>query len=251
MLLLRSWCFQEGVTLLAGKFNEDEQRGKLGEPSLSCRLLLAELQCRGVRLATAPSRAWSERSAPNVLALSKSRAPMASDSSRGWILRLWVSTLQTDPTALNSGYTCSTFALWWPKAIDVPREAAMRRSQDPSAEVSRDLPLFFLLLTSLSIKSQLRLGVPHADQRRLFPQVVSATVDTADMLSDVRSPPVAASEFLFCSSWPTTASTLLPYHIFGCDVAVNVAMVRCVSSASTGPAWLDPKNMQGSGFVEI
>ena len=34
MLLLRSWCFQEGVTLLAGKFNEDEQRGKLGEPSL-------------------------------------------------------------------------------------------------------------------------------------------------------------------------------------------------------------------------
>ena len=33
LLLIRSWCAQEGDTSLAGEFNEDAQRGKFGESS--------------------------------------------------------------------------------------------------------------------------------------------------------------------------------------------------------------------------
>ena len=66
LLLLRSWCAQEGVTSLAGEFNKDAQRGNLDEPSLL--LLSARLQCRGVRLATLSGP--GTRSVSNTVALS-------------------------------------------------------------------------------------------------------------------------------------------------------------------------------------
>ena len=198
---------------------------------LPCRLLSVQLQCRGVRLATL-SLGPGTRSVPNAVALSNCRTPIASGSSRGWIPRLWVSRRRTDPTTLT------TFAVRGSKATDDVCEAAMRRSQDPGAEVRCDLSLF-LSLTSESIKSQLRPSVRHAGHRRLFPRVVSATVDIADTRPTWRSPSDAASEVLFLSSLPTTAWIHLPCHFFGCDVVVIVVMMRCVSSASTGPAWLD------------
>ena len=126
-----------------------------------------------------------------------SRVAHQEDGSHGY--GMW--RRRINPSTLTSGYTCSTFALRGPKATDVVWEAAMKRSQDPDTEESRDLSLFFLLsLSSLSIKSQLRPSVPYAGHRRLFPRVVSATVDIAHMLSDVRSPRDAASEILFCPS---------------------------------------------------
>ena len=133
LLMTRNWCVHEGVTLLADDFNKDVQRGSWANP-LPCRLLPAQHQCRGVRLATLSGP--GTRSESNTVALSNCRTSIASDSSRGWIPRLWVSRRRTNPTTLTSKYTCSTFAPRGPKATDVVWEAALRRSQDPDARRS-------------------------------------------------------------------------------------------------------------------
>ena len=81
---------------------------------LPCRLLSAQLQCRDVRLIILSGS--GTRSVPNAVALSNCRTPIESDSSRGWIPRLWVSRRRTNSTTLTSGYICSTFALRGSKA---------------------------------------------------------------------------------------------------------------------------------------
>ena len=97
LLLIRSWCAQEGDTSLAGEFNEDAQRGKFGEPC-PLQATCSPVPCRDVRCATLSGP--GTRSVPNAVTLStaahQSRVTHEEDGSHGCgcqeygpILSLW------------------------------------------------------------------------------------------------------------------------------------------------------------------
>ena len=155
----------------------------------------------------------------------QSRVAHQEDGSHGFGCR------RTNPTTLNCGYTCSTFALRWPKATDVATEAALRRSQDPGAEVSRDLSLFYV---SQQFVNQVTIA---PDCSTCWPTTAFSIGGFSDgwyrWLAVRRAFSTwCVSEVLFCPSWPTTACIHLSCHFFDCDVTVIVAMMRCVSNAS-------------------
>ena len=123
LLLIRTWCVQEGETSLADEFNEYVQRGKFGESSLlQTAFSSAPVSWRsfGNRCLLDPEA----RRGLNAVTLLNCRTPIACDPSREWIPRLR-----------------------GPKANDIVWEAVMKRSQDPGADTSRDLSLLFCCLS--------------------------------------------------------------------------------------------------------
>ena len=120
---------------------------------LPCRLLSAQLQCRGVRLTTLSDLGTQSLSNTVVLLIvaHQSRVTHQEDGSHDY-------GCEEDGPILPPWNTCSTFALRGPKATDVVTEAVLKRSQDPDTEVSRDLSLFFFYCFSAVWPSSFNCG---------------------------------------------------------------------------------------------
>ena len=123
-------------------------------------------------------------------------------TTREWLIK------RMDPTAMGVKKTDQSYHLdQWVHMQHVRSKGTkndrrrLRSSHEAQSRSWRWGESWFVSSILLSLNSlRPRPSVPYAGHRRLFPRVVSATVDIADMLSDVGSPRDAASEILFCPS---------------------------------------------------
>ena len=165
------------MTLLADDFNNDVQRGEVGESSPLQPAFRPSTSAVTFVSQQLPFGSGNTKCA-ECCGIVKLPHTNRECSSRGWIPRLWVSRRRTNSTTLTSVYTCSTFALRGPKATDVATEAALRRNQDPGAEMSRDFSLFFCCLSAVCQSSPNCVRVFRMlISRMTFPRVISATID--------------------------------------------------------------------------